>query len=467
MAIGRGFTTAVVSEPGSIERIYTSADMTRVVIVGAGIGGIATALALARHGIDHVVLEQAPRLTEVGAGIQLSPNGMKVLDRLGVAAALAPVAVEPSSHVFRHWSSGETLLELPLGAAVRVTFGAPYLHAHRADLLAAMVAALGDRRLRLGRRVAAVRQDGAGVEAVLDDGSTERGAILVGADGIHSLVREVVFEAAAAPAVAGGSRYAAWRGLVPGEKARALGIEQRSYIWLGPGRSIVLYYVSGGRLLNWVGIGPGGEAQRESWSATGSVEALLADYAGWHPQIVGLLAATERPFVTRLLDREPLRSWVEGRVVLLGDAAHAMLPYHAQGAVQSLEDAWVLARSIALASERAGGSAPDHVAPAAAAPAAAALEQALLRYQHLRRDRTTQVQAYSRAAQDWYHVSEPVEIARRDERFRSVARRARERPVRGRLADAGFSSQQEWLYAYDAEKAALGVDDEWRAMRWR
>jgi salicylate hydroxylase len=424
----------------------------RVIIVGAGIGGIAAALALRLQGIEHVVLEQAQRLAEVGAGIQLSPNGMRVLEWLGAAPALARVAVEPGSHVFRDWRTGETLLELPLGPAAREAFAAPYLHAHRADLLAAMLERLGDAALRLGRRVAAVRQDDAGVEAVLDDGSVERGSVLIGADGVHSVVRDQFFgavraNAATAPAVASG--YSAWRGLVPGDRARALGIERRSYIWLGPGRSVVLYYVSAGRLLNWVGIGPSSAAQRESWSATGSLDALLADHDGWHPQIRDLLAATDTPFVTRLHDREPLPSWVNGRVALLGDAAHAMLPYHAQGAVQSLEDAWVLARTLALSG-----------APAVSSPSAAieksSIEQALQRFQALRRDRATQVQAYSRSAQDWYHVSDPAELARRNARFRATARRG----------GAGFSSQQEWLYAYDAEQAALGVDDEWRAMKW-
>jgi salicylate hydroxylase len=437
-------------------------DAGRVVVVGGGIGGIATALALRRQGIRYVVLEQAQRFTEVGAGIQLSPNGMRILDWLGVADALAASAVEPASHVFRDWKTGETLLELPLGPAVRETFGAPYLHAHRADLLAAMLGALGGENVRLGCCVAAVRQDGGGVEAVLEDGSVERGSVLVGADGIHSVVRDLVF----APGEPRPSGYAAWRGLVPGGEAAALGIERRSYIWLGPGRSVVLYYVSGGRLLNWVGIGPSPDPRsapepadrlapaplHESWSATGSGEALLRDHAGWHPQIVGLLGATERPFLTLLYDRHPLDSWVRGRIALLGDAAHAMLPYHAQGAVQSLEDAWVLARSIAGAGRA--------VASADSGPAGIAggipIEDALRRYERLRRDRATQVQAYSRAAQDWYHVSEPEELGRRGDRFRAIARRG----------PAGFSSQQEWLYAYDAEKAALGEDDEWRAMRW-
>jgi salicylate hydroxylase len=450
--------------------------MNRVVIVGAGIGGIAAALALRRQGIDHVVLEQAARLTEVGAGIQLSPNGMRILGWLGAAPALERVAVEPGSHVFREWKTGETLLELPLGPAAREAFRAPYLHAHRADLLAAMLEQLGDRDLLLGRRVAAVRQDEGGVEAELEDGSIERGSVLIGADGVHSVVRDAVLAGVTggdrvegrdnAPTAARGSDpaarteagrattpiasgYSAWRGLVPGDRARALGIEQRSYIWLGPGRSVVLYYVSAGRLLNWVGIGPSTEAQRESWSATGSLDALLADHDGWHPQIRDLLAATDTPFVTRLHDREPLPTWVNGRIAILGDAAHAMLPYHAQGAVQSLEDAWVLARTLALALS----AMPAH---ATATVERDAIERALSRYQALRRDRATQVQAYSRSAQDWYHVSDPAELARRDARFRATARRGA----------AGWSPQQEWLYAYDAERAALGTDDEWRAMKW-
>jgi salicylate hydroxylase len=206
---------------------------------------------------------------------------------------------------------------------------------------------------------------------------------------------------------------------------------------------VVLYFVSSGRLLNWVGIGRATEAVEESWSATGSVDTLLRDHAGWHPQITGLLAATERPFLTRLLDRAPLPSWVKGRVALLGDAAHAMLPYHAQGAVQSLEDAWVLASCIAAAGAGEGGGGER-------------MAEALQRYQALRRDRANQVQAYSRGAQDWYHLSDPEDLERRAERFRTLARRGA----------AGFSSQQDWLYAYDAELAARGEDAAWRALRW-
>ena len=404
----------------------------RVVIVGAGIGGIALALTLRRQGIDYVVLEQAPALTEVGAGIQLSSNGVRVLDYLGVAQELEAFAVEPGAHVFRDWKSGEELLRLPLCPQVREAFGAPYYHAHRADLLGALVRALDGENLRLGCRVVGASVEPEGVEVELEDGSCVRGDVVAAADGIHSVIRDRLFS----PEMPVASGYAAWRGLVPAADAERLGIERHSYIWLGPGRSMVLYYVSGGQRVNWVGITPSPEATTESWSARGRLEAALADYEGWHDQIVGLLEATEEPFLTQLFDREAIAGWVAGRAVLLGDAAHAMLPYHAQGAVQSLEDAWVLGRCLAL--DRAD------------------VESALARYETLRKARAQEVQAQSRAAQHWYHYTEPADIARRDARFQGYR-------------DAGstaFSPQQEWLYSYDAEKAALGTDDDWRQLGW-
>ncbi|MDX1384579.1 MAG: FAD-dependent monooxygenase, partial [Thermoanaerobaculia bacterium] len=172
-------------------------------------------------------------------------------------------------------------------------------------------------------------------------------------------------------------------------------------------------------------------------SARGATRDALSDYDGWHPQIRGLIEATGEPFVTRLYDREALPSWVEGRAVLMGDAAHAMLPYHAQGAVQSLEDAWVLGRCLAL-----GG---------------ADVDAALARYETLRRPRATEVQAQSRAAQDWYHYSDADDLARREARFEGHRR----------AGAHTFSPQQQWLYSYDAERAVLGTDEAWRRSAWR
>jgi salicylate hydroxylase len=404
----------------------------RVVIVGGGIGGVTAALALRHHGIDYVVLEQAKALTDVGAGLQLSPNGVRVLDWLGLRQKLAEFCVEPLAHRFQDWRTGEVLLTLPLAPDVEAAYGYPYYHAHRRDLLGALVERLGGDRLRLEAKVLSVTQSDGGVEACLADDSIEKGDVLIGADGIHSLVRDQVI-APDRPRFAG---YSAWRGLVPAETARPLGIERYACVWLGHGRSVVIYYVSAGRTVNWVSIGRSPGAERESWSAVGRREDAIAEHAGWHPQVLDLVALTEQSLITRLYDREPLERWVAGRIALLGDAAHAMLPYHAQGAVQSIEDAWVLASCLS----RAGSDAPA----------------ALRRYEGLRLGRTAQVQQQSRAAQQWYHVADPAEVEKRNARFR-----------RTQAASAnGFSSGQDWLYAYDAEKAARGEDADWQRTSW-
>ena len=230
----------------------------RVIIVGGGIGGVCTALALRQRGIDYTILEQAPALTEVGAGVQLSPNGVRVLRALGIGEQLTSFCVEPAAHRFQDWKTGELLLTLPLMPQVRAAFGEPYYHAHRADLLAALVAQLAGDRLQLGAKVLAVAQDAGGVTATLADGRVERGDVLVGADGIHSLVREAMI-APDRPRFAG---HSAWRGIVPVEQAAHLGVEKNAYVWLGPGRSVVVYYISGGRAINWIIIGESPGADR-------------------------------------------------------------------------------------------------------------------------------------------------------------------------------------------------------------
>jgi salicylate hydroxylase len=391
---------------------------------------------LRHHGIDYVVLEQAPELTEVGAGLQLSPNGVRVLEWLGLREILRSFCVEPRAHRFQDWQTGELLLTLPLQPDVENEFGYPYFHAHRCDLLGAMVERLAFDRVQLNAKVASVSQGASSVEARLANGRVEKGDVLIGADGIHSLVRDQVFSPDP-PAFAG---YSVWRGLVPAERAKHLGIERYSYIWLGRAQSMVLYYISGGRLINWVGFGRSRHATRESWSARGRSGDLLAEFQGWHPQVRGLIEITQDPLITQLHDRNPLARWVDGRIALLGDAAHAMLPYHAQGAVQSIEDAWVLASVLA----QAGG--------AAEAPAA------LTRYEALRKERARLVQQQSRNGQEWYHLSDDAAIASRNARYRKLQASGGEK---------GFSPAQRWLYAYDAEKAARGEDAEWRAMGWR
>jgi salicylate hydroxylase len=204
---------------------------------------------------------------------------------------------------------------------------------------------------------------------------------------------------------------------------------------MGPGLSFVYYYVSGGKKFNWLALGRTNDPLRESWSQTATREEVIAAFDGWYDRPKQIIEATPTIFVTALHDREPPDSWVNGRVALMGDAAHAMLPYHAQGAVQSLEDAWVLARTLELRGD---------------SPLVALKHDDSLRY-----DRASLLVQQSRSAEGWYHVDTPEQIESRNARFRSTSARL----------EGGFSPQQHWLYSYDADSAALGTDDEWRALR--
>jgi salicylate hydroxylase len=246
------------------------------------------------------------------------------------------------------------------------------------------------------------------------------------------VVREQVFQ----PDPPRASGYVTWRGVVDSDAIADLEIPVSAYVDMGPRLSFVYYYVSGGRRMNWIALGRANDEKRESWSQTASKAEVIAAFDGWYDRPKRIIEATGQPFVTALYDRNPLDTWVAGRIAVMGDAAHAMLPYHAQGAVQSIEDAWVLARLI----ERSAG--------------AQDLPSALLRFETLRYERANLMVQQSRNAERWYHVDDPAEVAARNERFRRNNERL----------DGGFSPQQHWLYSYDAEKAALGTDDAWRTL---
>lgn len=404
----------------------------RVIVAGYGVGGAALSLALQRLGIDCIVLEQAHKLEEVGAGVQLSPNGVAVLKQLGVMEQLSRVAFEPHDMKYRDWKTGEVLLSSPLKPTVVEHFGSPYYHAHRADLLAVLREGLDASRISLGRKIVAVSQSADRVSVQLEDGAVEEGDVLIGADGIHSIVRMQMFHADAPES----SGCIAWRGLVDVTAAERLEISPSGHFWMGPGYSAVIYYVSAGKKINWICIGnqPGG--QQESWSATTTTREVLDIYKGWNPEVTGLIELTEKPFVTALYDRTPLETWVNGRTALLGDAAHAMLPYHAQGACQSIEDAWVLARLLDQGRDKP-------------------VQEVLHHYEELRRHRAQRVQAESRVAERRFHLSDPDEVEERNRRMRRYNTQYK----------GGFLPQQQWLFGYDAEAAALGTDDEWRALR--
>jgi salicylate hydroxylase len=389
----------------------------KILIAGGGIGGITTALALRQRGIDVLLFEQAEAFSQVGAGIQISSNATRILRTLGLGEALARVAVYPEGRDYRAWDEGERLYYTPLGERAEAHFGAPYYHAHRADLLDVLLGGLGDAGFRLNARVERFEQDAKGVTATLADGTKVTGDVLVGADGIHSTVRRQLF-GQELPRYTGN---VAWRGLIPAERVAHLDLGQVTGVWMGPNRSIVQYYVAAGRTFNWIGISRSEQPARESWLAEGRIEDALADYTGWHDTIRTIIAATPRVLRQALYDRAPLPDWRVGRVVLLGDAAHPMMPFYAQGAAQSIEDAYVLAGCLtAMPDERI-----------------AALE----RYVKLRQPRTAWMQDLSRREEELYQMTDAAAIADRNARMRT-----------NRIPEsASFPPEQERLYGYDAE----------------
>ena len=395
----------------------------RILIAGGGIGGITTALALRSRGIDAQLFEQAAAFRQVGAGIQLSCNATRILVALGVGEALAGIAVYPEGRDYRAWDTGERLFWTPLGQRAELSFGAPYYHAHRAELLGVLLDALGQEGFCLGAKVIAFDQDANSVAVTIADGTTFEGDVLVGADGIHSMVRAGLFGQEHA-------RYTgnvAWRGLVPAEAIAHLELKKVTGVWMGPNRSIVQYYVSEGRTFNWIGISRSQQPARESWLAEGSIEDALAEYTGWHPTIRAVIQSTSRVLRQALYDREPLSSWHIGRVVLLGDAAHPMLPFLAQGAAQSIEDAYVLAGGISTW--------PDEPA------------QGLAEYVRLRQPRTAWMQDLSRREEELYQMTDASAIAERNARMR-----------RHRTPEtAVFPPEQERLYGYDADAVLRSI----------
>ncbi|HUM16642.1 MAG TPA: FAD-dependent monooxygenase [Candidatus Nitrosotalea sp.] len=389
-----------------------------VAVIGAGIGGLTAALTLARVGLSVRVYEQAPALREVGAGIQLAPNATRILHRLGLAAALARVAVRPAQSELRRWDDGRTLWSQPLGDAIEARFGAPYYHLYRPDLLDVLAAALPAGVLRLGHRLVALRERAGGVDLGFADAAPARADVVVGADGIHSAVRAVLL----GPESPRFSGSAAYRGLVPIDRLAHLDLPRQGYAWLGPDRHFVHYYVAAGRLMNFVGVCPAGEWRLESWSARGRVPDALAEFAGFHPVVREIIGAVDETYRWALYDRPPLARWSMGRITLLGDAAHAMLPFLAQGACQAIEDAAALAALLAGAD---AGAVPERLA----------------RYEALRKPRTTRVQQGSYENATTYHLPDGPAQQARDARYATLAQ------------EAPYAARG-WLFDYDAEVEA-------------
>jgi len=324
----------------------------RVVIIGAGIGGLAAACALRLRGIEVAVFERAEKLEEVGAGLQIGPNSVKVLRALGLEQELHRNACEPTNMVSLKWDDASLRFREPMQGFYEPKFGAPYMTAHRADLHNMLRGAAGDVTLRLGAHcVGAETVNGLAV-ARFSDGTEAEADVVVAADGIRSIIRAQNF-GADAPRFTG---MMAWRCMVPMDcmptrvgPGGSVTLVRGEYVgWIGPNGHVITYPIGrGGDALNIFGGHYTEEWIEESWSVPSSRDELIAAKAGWNHALLGMFRHVEHVFKWGIYDREPLPQWTRGRVTLLGDAAHPTMPTLAQGANMAIEDGFVLARALA------------------------------------------------------------------------------------------------------------------------
>lgn len=384
-----------------------------IAIIGAGIGGLTAAVALRQAGFAVDVYEQAAELTEVGGGINMAPNATRVLYRLSLDQGLEREAVRPLTTHQRRWQDGRTLQYAPLNPRCEELYGAPHLTVHRADLLAIIASGFPTERIHLGHRLVDLVDKGDATEARFENGVRIVADIVVGADGINSAVRAALL-GDDAPRFAG---CVAYRGLVPVEHIADLELPLGSESWLGPGAHLVHYFVSRGRLLNFVGWTQHDTWHREDWTDRATIDRALAAFDGWHPQVRRIIAAADNCFIWALFDREPLPRWSFNRTTLLGDACHPMYPFMAQGAAQAIEDGAVLATCLTAA----GADDPA---------------ETLRRYERLRRPRVARLQEMSRANKIRYHMPDGPDQEARDTAWARANDRSPE--------------ALRWLYEFDA-----------------
>jgi salicylate hydroxylase/6-hydroxynicotinate 3-monooxygenase len=369
-----------------------------IAIAGAGMGGLTSAIALRRFGFDVQVYEQAHQFARVGAGIQMLPNSMKVLREIGIEDRLRRISFEPVSHLNREWDTGKVMRELPMS---ETTFGAPYLCMHRAELHDALLSVLPAEIIHLNKKLSGLDQSREQVVLTFADGTRARADAVIGADGIHSRVREIIV----GPDMPIHKGRIAYRSVYPATLLNGTDIGPSRTKWWGIDRHIVIYYTTRTRSEIYFVTSvpePAEWLTPESWSARGDVKEVRQAYQGFHPDVTAVLDACSDCHKWAILEREPLPRWSDGRATLLGDACHPMTPYMAQGAATAIEDAAVLARCL---NEVDGQDIPA----------------AFTRYEAHRKPRTSRIQAIS-SANTWMK---------------------------------GGTNDPTWLYGYDAWNVAL------------
>lgn len=396
-------------------------DKPRITIAGGGIGGMAAALSLLRRGFPVAVYEQAAQLGEVGAGVQISPNGSRALDSLGVFETLRGLSCAPKRKEFRLWNTGRAWPMFDLGPVAVEKYGYPYLTVYRPDLLSTLydaVRAIDPDAVHLGAEVVGAETGDDKAVLLLRDGTRVESDVLIGADGVKSNVRKSLF----------GDDFTeftgmiAWRAVIPMELLPERFRELVGWTWIGPGGHLVNYPLRGGKLMNMIGTIERDDWQVESWYAEGSIEECAADFAGWHEDVQTLIRAAPKVLKWAFMERPPRQVWTKGRASLLGDACHATLPFLAQGAVMSIEDAVVLGRCL----------------DAYADPG-----EALKKYEAARVERTSKMVRGAKDNTARFHEST---LATEEGAVAYMESEWSRDPIQGRY---------DWLYRYDVETAAI------------
>ena len=394
---------------------------TKVIIIGGGIGGLAAATALRLKGIECAVYEQAEQFSDIGAGLNLSPNALLALRMLGVEQEMIAAGFQDEFQYARNWKTGAITAQQSRLAGVVENYGAPYLTIHRADVQSILLGQLPNDCLHTGKSCISTNSTTDGVIARFADGSSVEGDILIGADGIHSIVRESLF-GKQEPRFTGCICY---RGMAPYQALAHLPASTGLNAWWGPAGHVVYYRVRGGDQMNFVAHCDSEAWTEESWTRECSREEVMQAFANWSPELLELFGYAERYYKWALYDRDPLPEWGRGNVTLLGDSVHPMLPYLGQGAAMALEDACILARIV-----------PDD---------GKALAGALRRYEKIRAPRTAQVQLASRERAKMYHLKSPAARLWRDAKI----------ALRKYIARDKSTLQADWVYRYNVANAPL------------